>query len=323
MIPLLDPEHHRAHRQRNMLHSVLLLLGIGAIVSLASLMLWGPTGVLVTLFMLLGLFLVSPRIPPEAVMKLYGAEEMPPERAGPLGRILDELTRRAELPRRPALYIVPSGTLNAFATGTRDNAAIAVTEGLIRRLTLREIAGVLAHETSHILNNDLRVMGLADMLTRFAQTLSYVAVTLAIINLFAILAGDPALSWWPILLLYLTPLLTSLLQLALSRTREFDADIEGASLTGDPVGLASALRRLDRYTGQFWEDMMMPVPSRRIPQPSVLRSHPETEERVKRLLSLAPTNRAPLSIPEEPMVSMVGWGPGTMRPRYRWPGVWY
>ena len=320
----LDPETQRAHKRRNVVHSAVLLAGLGAVVAGASYLIWGLTGIVAVGLALAAASALAPRIPPDAVMRLYRAERLTPERGGPLWRILAELSVRAELPSPPSLYVIPSGTLNAFATGTPDHSAIALTEGLLRRLTMREIAGVLAHETSHIRNNDLRVMGLADILARIAQSLSYAAVALAVVNLLALANGDRTMPWLPIVLLYLAPALSSLMQLGLSRAREFDADHEAALLTGDPVGLASALRRLEHYTGQFWEDLMMPVPARRVPQPSLLRTHPPTEERVSRLLALAgQATEPPMAITEEPMVSMVGWGPGTMRPRYRFPGIWY
>ena len=118
---------------------------------------------------------------------------------------------------------------------------------------MREVAGVLAHEVSHIHNNDLWVMNLADIMTRFVQSLSYVALTLVVLNLFGLLTGDTPFSWWVILLLYFAPALSSLLQLGLSRAREFDADLEAALLTGDPLGLTAALGRLERYQGSFWK----------------------------------------------------------------------
>jgi heat shock protein HtpX len=215
-------------------------------------------------------------------------------------------------------------TLNAFATGTPGKAVIGITEGLLRRLSLHELAGVLAHEISHVRNNDLAVMGLADIMTRFTQALSYLALFLAIFNLPAILLGDSDISFLALLLLYLAPTIGSLLQLGLSRTREFDADLEGAELTGDPAALASALGKLERYQGRFWEDMMFPVPSRKIPQPSLLRSHPPTEDRIARLQALRARDLpAPIEVVEEPMVSLVGLGPIAMRPRYRFPGVWF
>ena len=101
---------------------------------------------------------------------------------------------RAELPAPPRVYVIPSMTLNAFATGTPEKAVIGVTEGLLRRLTLNELAGVLAHEISHIRNNDLAVMSLADVMTRFTQMLSYLALFLALFNLPAFLLGDSEIS---------------------------------------------------------------------------------------------------------------------------------
>jgi len=264
-------------------------------------------------------------VPPEAVMRMYRGREVDPRFGGQLSDIVTILAERAQLPARPRLFVIPSPTLNAFATGWPGRAAIGVTEGLLRRFTVREIAGVLAHEVSHIRNNDLWVMGLADAITRFTTSLSYVAVLLAAFNVLGLLSGEVYVSWWAVLVLYLAPTVSSLLQLALSRTREFDADLEGAQLTGDPRGLASALRKLERYTGRFWEDLMFPFPGRRIPQPSLLRSHPATEDRVARLLQLEarPMLPAILVVEEPPLPRLFGIGPIAMRPRYHWPGIWY
>lgn len=324
MPPLLDETTRRLHKQRNVLQSLLLFGGMGAVLGLATWLIWGLLGVIATAIAVVVLFVAAPRLPAEAVMRLYRARPVDLAHGGSLIALTRELAHRADLEHIPRLYVVPSSTLNAFATGTRDNAAIAVTEGLLRQLTMREIAGVLAHEMSHINNNDLWVMGLADIMSRITQSMTYVALILAVLNIPGSLLGDPVMSWWAILLLYLAPLISNLLQLGLSRTREFDADLEAALLTGDPLGLASALRRLDRLTGRFWEDLMLPVPARRIPVPSVLRSHPETEERIARLLKLQARPDLPqIAVPEAPMVTMVGWGPIEMRPRYRFPGVWF
>lgn len=320
---ILDEETRREHKRQNMLQSALLVAAVWLLLTIAGLLLLGPAGTIAMVAMLTGLFLLAPRIPPETVMRLYRGTLVARDQSQ-LSSLVDVLAWRAELPSRPALYVIPSMTLNAFATGTPENSAIAVTEGLLRRLTLREIAGVIAHEMSHIRNGDLEVMGLADMMTRLLQIMSYVALVLAGVNLVFALSGEQAVSWWAVLALYLAPALSSLMQLALSRAREFDADLEAAALTGDPVGLASALRRLESYTGHFWEDLMFPVPARRIPQPSVLRTHPETKDRIARLMSLGgqPVHE-PLVITEAPMMSLVGYGPIEMRPRYRWPGLWF
>jgi heat shock protein HtpX len=322
--PLLDANRLREHKTRNDLHSALLIGGIGSVTTFSVWLIWSWTGVLVALILIGALYAFAPRLPPAVVMRMYRAKPLDRGHGGQIIYLVDELARRAELPAAPAIYLIPSMTLNAFAAGRRDKAVIGITEGLLRRLSLRELTGVLAHEISHIRNNDLSVMSLADIMTRFGQLLSYIAIFLAIFNLPAMLLGDSDVPLMALVLLYLAPTIGSLLQLGLSRTREYDADLEGAGLTGDPRGLASALEKLERYQGHFWEDMMLPVPARRIPQPSLLRSHPPTDQRVARLLALENHDLAPpIEVVEEPMVSLVGMGPGSMQPRYRFPGVWY
>ena len=322
--PLLDDDRRRQHKMRNDLHSGLLVGGLGLVTAFSAWLIWSWPGVLIAVAWIGVLYLFAPRLPPQIVMRMYRARPLDPGHGSQILYVVDELARRAGLPAAPKVFVIPSLTLNAFAAGTREKAVIGLTEGLLRRLSLPELAGVLAHEISHVRNNDLAVMGLADVMTRFTQALSYLALFLAIFNLPAMLLGESDMPLSALLLLYLAPSIGSLLQLGLSRTREYDADLEGAELTGDPRSLASALEKLERYHGSFWEDLMFPVPSRRIPQPSLLRSHPPTEDRVARLLALESRELGPpIEVVEEPFVSMVGMGPGSMQPRYRFPGVWY
>ena len=324
MMPLLDDDRRRAHKARNQLHSALLVGGLGLVTAFSAWLLWSWTGVLVALAWIGALYVFAPRLPPEMIMKLYRAQPIDAKQGEQIVYIVGELARRARLPAAPAIYIIPSTTLNAFATGTPDKAVVGITDGLLRSLTPRELTGVLAHELSHVRNGDLAVMSLADVMTRFTQALSYLAVILAIFNLPAWLLGDSDMPYSALLLLYLAPSIGNLLQLGLSRTREYDADLEGAELTGDPRGLASALAKLERYQGRFWEDLMLPVPGRRIPQPSLLRSHPPTDQRVARLLALERRELAPpIEVEDEPRISLAGLGAGSMQPRYRFPGVWF
>ena len=314
---LLDENTRRAHKLRNSLHSMLLLLGIGAVLGLSAILVWGWAGLFWALLAVVLLVFFAPRVPPEAIMRMYQAREVDPRFSGRVGRVVEILAERAGLAEAPRLYLVPSSTLDG-------NASIAVTAGLLRTLSLRELAGVLAHEMSHIRNNDLRVMGLADAMSRFTQALSTLAVLLAAFNFMGMLVGVVFVSWWAILVLYLAPLVSSLLQLGLSRAREYDADLEGALLTGDPEGLVSALAKLERYTGRFWEDLMFPVPGRRVPQPSLLRSHPRTEDRIARLRELAPRPKPPpIVVEDEPFDVPSPWDTAILGPRVRWPGVWY
>jgi heat shock protein HtpX len=324
MTPFLDPNTLRAHKARNALHSALLMGGLGLVTGFSAWLIWGGLGVAATLVAMGVIYTFAPRLPPEVIMRLFRARQIDPSRGGKIIHIVDALSDRAELPAPPRVYVIPSMTLNAFATGTPQNAVIGITVGILRRLSLNELAGVLAHEISHVRNNDLSVMGLADVMTRFTQVLAYLAIFLALFNLPAFLLGDAEIPIIGLVLLYLAPTAGSLIQLALSRTREYDADLEAVSLTGDPASLISALQKLERYQGRFWEDMRLPVPARRIPQPSLLRSHPKTEDRVARLQALRDRPLLPqLPVAEEVTPSPVDPGPVAMRPRYRWTGVWF
>ncbi len=310
------------HRLRNILQSLLLIVGMASIAAVCAWTIWGAEGV-IWAFAMVGLAMaLSPTIPPGLVLSLYRARPLS-EAEFPAGHaILRELAGRAKLPAVPRLYYVASSTLNAFALGGRRAAAVAVTDGLLRSLSLRELAGVLAHEISHIRYNDLWIMGLADTMSRATGWLSYLGIILLFLNLPLLLSGSPVVPWLLVLLLVFAPTLMALLQLGLSRAREYDADLSAAELTGDPAGLASALDKLERYQGRFWEEILMP--GRRIPEPSVLRTHPPTEERVRRLLQLkgapqAGLARRPAAGIEVPLSIRLVDAP----PHWRWPGLWY
>ncbi|MBU2534407.1 MAG: M48 family metalloprotease [Alphaproteobacteria bacterium] len=322
---VLNDDMRRVHRQQNQLHTFALLGGIGALLTLPVMLIWGWTGLIFAIVLIATLYAAARGTPPELLMRAYQGTAVTQQNGAQLIKILTVLADRAELPARPTLYVIPSLTLNAFATGTRERAAIAVTEGLLRKLEMRELAAVLAHEVSHIKNNDLGVMAIADIASRLVQAMSYFALFLVLLNMMSLMIdGEPRISWLAIIILYLAPLLSSLMQLGLSRTREYDADLEAALLTGNPSWLVSALVRLERHTGAFWEDLMLPVPGRRVPQPSLLRSHPTTESRVARLKQLETASTLPpILIRDEPFVSAVDAGLISMRPRYRFPGIWF
>ncbi len=252
------------------------------------------------------------RVSPGMVLAMYKAK--PVSRAEfPAGvAIVEELSRRAGLPAVPKLHVIPSKMLNAFAVGRRDDAAIAVTDALATRLSARELAGVLAHEISHIAHEDVRVMAFADMVSRFTSFMSSVGLVSLALNLLGFAGGfGEQVPWLAVLVLLAAPTVGGLLQMALSRTREFDADLEAAMLTGDPDGLASALTKLEKAQGKIWEGLMLP--GSRIPDPSILRTHPVTAERVARLMALKAAPGGPDSaghagvtvIPPRPRPSLV------------------
>jgi heat shock protein HtpX len=175
--------------------------------------------------------------------------------------------------------------MNAFSVGSASSSAIALSDGLIRYLSWREMSGVLAHEISHIRNNDLRLHALADLMTRITSLFSFLGQVLLVFYLPMVLFSKTEIPLVPILLLVFAPAVSMLLQFALSRTREFDADLGAASLTGDPMGLASALKKMDHFEQSIWN--LVFLPGRRNSQPSLLRTHPHTHERLERLAALA------------------------------------
>ncbi len=315
----LDEEQRRRARTRNIAQTFVLVGGIGAVTALSAYTLFGRPGIVWGL-LLVGFFvLVGPRVAPEAILRMFNARPIDPLRGGDLYRLVRALSERAGLTALPRLYVIPSAALNAFAVGEPSRYSLAVTEGLIRRLDARELAGVIAHEITHVRNNDIWVMSLADMLSRLTRGMSFAALFIVFLSLPAALIAGKAMPWAAVALLYFAPALSSLLQLALSRSREYDADLGAAALTGDPEGIALALAKLERCQGRLWEDILLP--GRRVALPSVLRTHPETPERIARLMALRKTEAAPLfgGAPYH----AAGFGPLPAEPRYRWHGFWF
>jgi heat shock protein HtpX len=298
----------RQHRALNTLHTWLLAAGSLALLGVTAWAIAGLTGIVYAIAFG-GLTLAAARrVSPTMVLRMYKAEQVTPHNFPAGYRLIHELADRAGLPVAPKLHVIPSKMLNAFAVGRREDSAIAVTDGLLRSLTLRELAGVLAHEMTHIANEDIKVMSLADMVSRMTSTLSTVGMLAILFNLSGFFGHIP---WLGVLAMIASPTIGGLLQMALSRTREFDADYGAALLTGDPDGLSSALIKLERAQGRRWESMMLP--GGRIPDPSLLRTHPATEERIVRLTQLKSALRPqpPLTeaLPQEPFQHRRGHAP--------------
>jgi len=321
----LDASKIMEHKVLNLLHSFLLILGMLLLVLALGWAAFGKESIVFFVVLAFVFFVLSPRLSPAIVLKMYGARPLRPNELPELHQMVRELASRAHLAKAPTLYYVSTPMINAFTLGGKSSAFVAVTSGLLKVLDLRELAGVLAHEISHIKNNDMWVMSLSDMSSRVTAMFSMMGQILLFINLPLIVLNAQTLPWLPILLLILSPTINLLLQLALSRTREFAADIEAATLTGDPNGLASALKKMEQYQSSLISKLFLP--GRRNPHPSVLRTHPHTEERIRRLVSLS--EKKP------------DWGPGLRtfgpsdfqapshltrmsgKPRTRIGGIWY
>ncbi len=324
MTETIDTSIWLQHRWRNRLQSIVILFVMASFLALLGMLLWGSDGIWLMLMIGAVSVMLGPAVSPHWVMRLYGARKLSPQEAPELYAIIHELASCAGIGHVPEIYYLPSKMLNAFAVGNRNRSAIAVTDGLLRHLTRRELRGVIAHEISHVRNSDLFVMGLADTFSRATRMLSLAGQFLLVINLPLILLSGATISWPAIFLLVFAPTLSDLAQLALSRTREFDADLGAAWLTEDPEGLASALRKIEKVQGGWLKRVFLP--GRGIPEPSMLRTHPKTEERVARLLSLKKHFKRPtLKIPDE----VAPWAVNLTSPVERPPkwhvtsGLWY
>lgn len=320
--PLSMTRHHPSdpraallqHRWLNRLQTGLLVLTLVGIAAAAGRLPFGEGGLWLALFAVAGTLLLEPAAASALTLRLYRARALHPHEAPEIWALLRELSARAGLPATPVPHYVPSAVVNAFATGSKQEASIALTDGLLRSLSPRELAGVLAHEVAHIANEDLRVMGLADSVSRLTSLLALMGQIAILLSLPALLVGAAEVYWPGLLLLAASPQLALLAQLGLSRVREFDADRLAAELTGDPHGLASALAKIERVS-RSWRAWLWPGWGN--PEPSWLRTHPATQECISRLLTLAPRPASALPFHETHFLPE-----SAATPRWRPSGLW-
>ncbi|MGC9325411.1 MAG: zinc metalloprotease HtpX [Desulfomonilia bacterium] len=313
--------HFASGKLVNKLHTLLILSGMVGLFALLGWMIFGTMGIVWAVVIALVLFFTTPKISTPMVLRMYGAKKLSYADAPGLYDIVRELSRRSGLKAAPLLSYVPSRVMNAFSVGTQTNSAIALSDGILRYLNSREIAGVLAHEISHISSNDLKLHSLADVFTRITSTLSFFGQILILFYLPVAIFSQARVPLLFILVLIFAPSLSMLLQLALSRTREFDADLTAARLTGDPKALASALMKMDRYERSIWD--LIFLPGRKVPQPSILRTHPHTKERVERLLAMVEDQEEPFSGIHDGPVLPDHFPRVERMPRWHWFRPWY
>jgi heat shock protein HtpX len=221
----------------------------------------------------------------DSIMQMRQARLVTKDKAPDLFRLYEPLVQKAGLSSMPDLYIVPSGTLNAFAVGDgHDNNAVAVTRGLLKTFSEREIKTILAHELGHIKHQDTKLLLLSDVMGRMASILFIVGLMSLFLYLPAMASGTSPISGYAIVLMLLSPTLNSYLQFAVRRTREYEADRAAAELTGDPEGLIMALKRLRDIYGSYWNDSPFAQSRQRT---SLKSSHPSLDSRIDRARTLA------------------------------------
>lgn len=230
----------------------------------------------------------------KAALAAYQAQPLDREQAPDLFDMIARLSDRAGIPM-PTVFFVPTKSPNAFATG-RDpqHAAVAVTEGIVELLDRDELAGVLAHELTHIKNRDTLTQAVAGTI---AGAITFIGRLLSFGFLYGPVTRDDRRGPNPfgiLFLIILAPISASLIQLAISRTREYAADQGSAEITGNPIALAQALEKLEAVGHQIpmngnpaMSPLLIVNPMSREGLQALFRTHPSTEERIRRLLEMA------------------------------------
>ncbi|WP_165175057.1 zinc metalloprotease HtpX [Desulfovibrio sp. ZJ369] len=276
--------------------TVLLLALLSGLIIVLGGMLGGRAGVIIAFGLALVMNVGSYWYSDKLVLSMYHARELAPEEAPYLHQIVEELARNAGIPK-PRVCVVPEEAPNAFATG-RDpqHAVVAVTEGLMRLLSPQELRGVVAHEVGHIVNRDILIQTVAAVLASAVITLANIFQFTAIFggNRDGEGGGNPI---GALVLALLAPIAAGLIQMAISRSREYLADDTGAELCGQPLALAGALARLGEASGRIsmqkgnptTADMFIVAPmfSMGGSMANLFSTHPPLEERIQRLQAMA------------------------------------
>jgi heat shock protein HtpX len=285
------------HRFSNYFKTAALLAGLTALFLWVGQRLGGPSGLAIAGVFVAVMNFVSYWFSDRIALAIHRARPLERDEAPWLYEIVESLSRRANLPT-PRIYLIPTPTPNAFATGRSPaHAAVAVTSGILELCDRRELAGVLAHELSHVRNRDT-------LTSTIAATLAGL-ITHAVQMLFwfggSIFRGrdddrdsDRGSGLASLGLLLVAPIAATLLQLAISRSREYDADATGAQLSGDPEALASALEKLENGVQALPYDRAPATAHLFIVNPlsgggvmSLFSTHPPIEERIRRLREMA------------------------------------
>ncbi len=230
----------------------------------------------------------------KAALAAYKAQPVNKEQMPELYNLVADLTQKADLPM-PKLYIVPTQTPNAFATGRDPNhAAVAVTQGIVKLLSKEELSGVIAHELTHIKNRDTLTQAVAGTL---GGAVTFLGRMLTFGTMYGPVNRDNRQGGNPLgvlILAVLAPISASLIQMAISRTREFSADSGAAEITGNPLALASALQKLESIGKEVpmngnpaFEPVLIINPFSGGGLQSLFRTHPSTEDRVLQLQEIA------------------------------------
>ncbi|HYN08441.1 MAG TPA: zinc metalloprotease HtpX [Vicinamibacterales bacterium] len=272
------------------LKTAVLLAFLSGLFIVAGGALFGQSGVLIAFVLAVAMNIGSYWFSDKIVLRMYRAQEVGPDH--PLHRMTARLAQKAGLPM-PKVYLIPDMSPNAFATGRNpEHAAVAATEGILRLLPESELEGVIAHELAHVKHRDILISTVAATIGAAITMLGYMAWFIPMGSRDDDRGGSNPLVMLALVLL--APIAATIIQLAISRQREFGADRGGAEIAGSPMGLASALRRIEAGVKQIPMDANPATAHMFIMSPfagvggiaKLFSSHPPTEERVKALMAL-------------------------------------
>ena len=282
----------------NWIKTSILMAAIVALFGSVGMAIGGGSGMLLALVFAAGMNVYAYWFSDKAVLKMYGAQEVSPENNYGNGQfsnyynMVKELARNAQIPM-PKVYVMNENQPNAFATGRNpENAAVAATTGIMQVLTERELRGVMAHELAHVKHRDT-------LISTISATMAGAIASAAQFGMFfggANRDGERSSPIVGIAMMFLAPMAASLIQMAISRGREFEADRMGAEISKDPKSLADALTKIQNYARQIPNEtaeahpatgqMMIINPLSGGGLKGLFSTHPQTEERVGRLMAM-------------------------------------
>ncbi|MBC7731096.1 MAG: zinc metalloprotease HtpX [Bacteriovorax sp.] len=281
----------------NLMKTAILMAAITALFMAIGSVMGGRQGMMLALVVALGMNGFSYWFSDKLVLKMYNAKEVDETSAPQFYGMVRDLAQRAQLPM-PKVYLIDEDAPNAFATGRNpEHAAVAATTGILRVLSERELRGVMAHELAHVRHRDI-------LISTVSATMAGAISMLANFAMFFGGRNSEGRSTNPIvglLVMLLAPLAASLIQMAISRAREFEADRGGAEISGEPQALASALQKIERIAKGIpmeaaerhpeTAQMMIMNPLSAGGLRGLFSTHPSTEERVEKLMAMAAAGR--------------------------------
>jgi heat shock protein HtpX len=288
----------------NQIRTTLLLAAMTVLLVLIGNMLGGRQGMIIAFIMAIGLNFFSYWFSHKIVLRMYRAQEISPDDSPELYQIVKTLTQRADLPM-PKIFIIPKDAPNAFATGRNPaHAVVAVSQGLLEIMDRDEITGVLAHELAHVKNRDILIGSIAATMAGAVMILANMARYSAMFR--GGRGGNRGGGIGVLVMSLVAPFGAMIIQMAVSRSREYLADATGAKFAQNPEGLASALEKLGSYSGRRPMNANAATAHMFIVNPlsgqgvkRLFSTHPPLEERISRLRGMSGGYRPP-SPPEGP-----------------------